>query len=95
MERSEFESALARGGYAPGLERQMAPNTVKPEHAHEFDARLLMLDGEMTITCDGSARTYRAGDTFEMAAGRRHAESCGAAGARYLAGLRHPPRAAD
>jgi hypothetical protein len=34
-------------------------------------------------------RTYRAGDTFEMSAGCRHAERCGPEGARYLAGRRY------
>jgi quercetin dioxygenase-like cupin family protein len=70
----------------------MEPNAVNPEHAHEFDARLLVLEGAMTITVDGSERTYRAGDTFTMTAGCRHSERAGHEGARYLAGRRYSKR---
>jgi quercetin dioxygenase-like cupin family protein len=90
MIRAEFEAELKAQGYAEVLDRHMPANAVNPEHAHEFDARLLVLDGEMTIECDGQSHTYRAGDAFAMAAGRRHAERCGAEGVRYLAGRRPP-----
>lgn len=89
MSRAEFEIKLREQGYAEVGDRRMEANAVNPEHAHEFDARLLVLEGEMTITRDGDERTYRAGDTFEMSAGCRHAERCGPEGARYLAGRRY------
>jgi len=89
MSRAEFEIGLREQGYAEMVDRRMEANAVNPEHAHEFDARLLVLEGEMTITRDGGERTYRAGDTFEMSAGCRHAERCGPEGARYLAGRRY------
>jgi quercetin dioxygenase-like cupin family protein len=47
----------------------------------------------MMIICEGEEQTYRAGDTFAMSAGRRHAERCGAQGARYLAGRRYQQKA--
>jgi len=37
------------------------PNKTNPEHSHEFDARLLILEGEMRIISEGAERTYRAG----------------------------------
>jgi hypothetical protein len=43
----------------------------------------------MTIVCDGEERTYRAGDTCALTAGRRHTERCGPEGVRYLAGRRY------
>ena len=85
VNRTEFETELQRDGYEL-VDRTMAANHVNAEHVHEFDARLLMLDGEMTITCGGAERTYRGGDTFAMAAGTPHIERCGANGAHYLAG---------
>jgi quercetin dioxygenase-like cupin family protein len=57
--------------------------------AIEFDARLLVLEGEMTITRGDDERPYGAGDNFEMSAGCCHAERCGPEGARYLAGRRY------
>jgi quercetin dioxygenase-like cupin family protein len=92
MNRTEFESELSAHGYREIVDRHMQANSVNPEHAHEFDARLLVLEGEMTIACGGKERTYRAGDTFAMAAGCRHAERSGPAGVRYLAGRRYQQR---
>lgn len=90
MDRAKFEVGLREEGYQDVALRDMAPDHVNPEHAHPFDARLLILEGEMTIACEGAERTYRAGDTFAMAAQCRHAERAGPQGARYLAGRRHP-----
>ncbi len=86
MERMIFETELREQGFGEVVDRHMEANAVNPEHAHEFDARLLVLD-------EGNQRTYRAGDTFAMSAGCRHAEECGPEGVRYLAGRRHPVKA--
>jgi quercetin dioxygenase-like cupin family protein len=94
MNRAEFETELRSQGYQEIVDRQMQANETNSEHAHEFDARLLVLEGEMTITCEGEDRTYRAGDTFAMTAGCRHAERSGVEGVRYLAGRRHRQQAA-
>ncbi len=93
MNRAEFEAELQAQGYAEVVDRRMAPDALNPEHAHEFDARLLVLEGEMAIARDGTERVYRAGDSFAMDAGCRHAERGGPQGARYLAGRRYPAAA--
>jgi quercetin dioxygenase-like cupin family protein len=93
MERAEFETALREEGYLEVADRRMEPNKTNPEHSHEFDARLLILEGEMTIASDGEERTYHAGDTFAMSAGCLHSEQCGLEGARYLAGRRYQQKA--
>ena len=89
MNRADFEQELEGQGYREVVDRRMEAGTVNPEHAHEFDARLLILEGEMTIVCGGEKCTYRSGDTFAMAADRRHTERCGPQGVRYLAGRRY------
>ena len=88
MEQTAFEIELHKQGYAEVVDRRMEPNALNPEHVHEFDASLLVLEGAMTITAEGSERTYRAGDTFAMTAGCRHSERSGPEGVRYLAGRR-------
>lgn len=93
MDRTDFEAGLHAEGYLEVMDRRMEASTVNPEHAHEFDARLLVLEGDMTLHSGGEARTYRAGDTFAITAGRRHAEHAGAEGVRYLAGRRYPKAA--
>ena len=87
MDRTAFETELRAQGYGEVVDRRMEANALNPEHAHEFDARLLVLEGAMTIVSEGKDRVYRAGDTFEMSAGCRHSEQCGPEGARYG---RHP-----
>lgn len=89
MEQAAFERELREEGYAEIADRRMEPNVLNPVHAHKFDARLLVLEGAMTIASEGLERTYRAGDTFTMAAGCLHSERSGPEGARYLAGRRY------
>jgi quercetin dioxygenase-like cupin family protein len=89
MDRTTFEAELRSGGYAEVVDRRMEANTVNPEHAHEFDARLLILEGAVTIASAGDEHSYHAGDRFSMAAGCRHTKRAGPDGVRYLAGRRY------
>jgi quercetin dioxygenase-like cupin family protein len=91
MDRAAFETELREQGFAEVVDRRMDANIFNSEHAHDFDARLLVLEGAMTIAAEGSERTYHAGDSFKMTAGCRHSERSGPEGARYLAGRRYPP----
>ncbi len=77
MNQTEFETELGEQGYSEVIDRRMEANSLNPEHAHDFDAHLLVLEGAMTIISEGQERMYRAGDTFSMPAGCRHAEQCG------------------
>jgi quercetin dioxygenase-like cupin family protein len=89
MERSAFEAELQRDGYQIVV-NAMQPGALNPVHAHDFDARLLVVAGEMTIVADGRSTTYRMGETFSMTNGCRHSEQAGADGATYVAGRRKP-----
>ena len=89
MNRADFETELSAQGYREVVDRQMPPGQINSEHAHEFDARLMVLEGEMTVVFDGEECTYRAGDMFAVSAGRRHTERSGPDGVRYLAGRRY------
>lgn len=74
MDRVASETVLREQGYGELVDRRMEANSVNPEHAHEFDARVLILEGAMTIISEGEQRIYRAGDTFSMPAGCRHVD---------------------
>jgi quercetin dioxygenase-like cupin family protein len=89
MDRASFEARLREQGYDEIVEREMAENAVNQMHAHEFDAQLLFLDGEMTILRDGVAHTYRQGEVCAVPAGTAHEERVGPQGVRYIAGRRH------
>ena len=90
MDRSTFEAALARDGFTV-VSITMKPNAVNPEHAHSFDARVLVTEGAMTIARTGAPpQTFHVGESFEMPAGCTHSETAGDAGAAYVAGRRAP-----
>ena len=85
IDRAKFEAELKRDGYdvltntTPGVK-------VNPEHSHPYDVRAMVLKGALTLTRDGTVRTYRAGETFTMPKGCLHSESYGPEGAVTLFG---------
>lgn len=89
MDRAAFEIELQRDGYQV-IVNTMQPGAVNPEHQHDFDARLMVVAGEMTIVVGAQRTTYKAGDTFSMTHGCRHSEQAGPQGATYIAGRRKP-----
>ena len=87
MNRAEFEADVRREGYELS-EAQIEPNVHRDAHAHEFDARLFVLDGLLTLVIGANRRTYRAGDTCSVPAGTMHAQDTEADGVRFLLGRR-------
>ena len=45
------------------------PGFTEELHAHDFDARIMVLGGEITLTRDDKAETFRAGDHCELLGG--------------------------
>jgi mannose-6-phosphate isomerase-like protein (cupin superfamily) len=87
MNRTEFEADLLREGYEI-REGEIKPDEHRAAHAHEFDARLFVLDGSITLVFGDDRCTYRPGDTCNVPAGTMHEEHTEADGVRYLAGRR-------
>jgi len=85
MDRLEFEAELRREGYEVVHGGQQAGYVGAP-HAHDFDARIMVLGGEITLIRDGKPETYRAGDHCDVPAGCVHAEQVGPEGVAYIAG---------
>lgn len=92
MERAEFERKLQAEGYTELFDRKMDASGTGPEHSHEFDALLLVLEGEMTIACNGKPEKFCAGDLCSVPAGTPHTEQFGSgnSGVHYLAAWRYP-----
>jgi quercetin dioxygenase-like cupin family protein len=88
MDPSSFEARLKAEGYPEIRTNQMEPNCHNIEHTHPFDVLALVLEGDITLTVAGKARTYRAGDEFSMKAGCGHVEDVGPQGVKYLVGRR-------
>ena len=85
MDRSAFEAELQSEGREV-VTVTMEPNQVKADHAHDFDARLMVVAGDMAVDFGDHRETYATGDTFSVPLGHRHAEHAGPAGVTYVAG---------
>jgi quercetin dioxygenase-like cupin family protein len=86
MDLETFKAQLQDAGYDEVLEKSYSPNTFIDTHSHPFSARALVTAGQMVISCDTEARSYAAGEIFELEAGRVHTERYGPEGASYLVG---------
>jgi len=95
MTRAEFDAELLREGYEI-REGEIKPNEHREAHAHGYDARVLVLDGSITLVFGTDRITYRPGDSCSVAAGTVHEEHTEADGVRYVSGRRSvsPPAVA-
>jgi quercetin dioxygenase-like cupin family protein len=87
MDRLEFEAGLRRDGFSV-VNASQKPNMRAANHCHDFDARLYVLGGEITITRDNAAETFRAGQCCEVLAGCMHTEEVGPEGVAFVSGRR-------
>jgi uncharacterized cupin superfamily protein len=90
MDRTAFEAALVQDGYGDIETKALLCTYRAGAHAHPFDVRALVLAGEITLTVNGAARSFTAGEVFTMEAGCSHAEAAGPDGVSYLVGRRSP-----
>lgn len=82
LRRDGFDDEIRITNYEPGVEGGSL-------HAHEFSARVFVLDGAFTIRYEDGPQTYSPGQCCQLDAGTMHAECTGNTGARVLAGLKH------
>ena len=87
MTRDEFEAELRRDGYEI-REGEIQPHVHREPHTHDFDARLFILKGSLTVAYSNDRVTYGPGDSCSVPAGTVHAEHTEADSVQYLAGRR-------
>ncbi|MDR5755369.1 cupin domain-containing protein [Caballeronia sp. LZ035] len=88
MNREAFLAQLSSAGYDEIVTATRDPDGVMDLHAHPFEARALILSGELTIRIGDDAHTYRTGDIFHLAPNTEHSETYGPDGVSYLVGRR-------
>ena len=91
MDRETFEAQLRADGFDEVLNRRVEASDPPPLHTHDFDVRILMLEGVFVLEQASNTRRYRPGEIFEVPAGTLHGESFGPTGAAYVAGRRRRP----
>jgi quercetin dioxygenase-like cupin family protein len=85
-DRDAFVAALAGEGFDEVVTVAREPDEALDVHAHPFEAKALILEGELTIRTGETEQRYRAGDIFHLRANEAHSERYGPAGVRYLVG---------
>lgn len=88
MDEKGLAKKLKDEGFRRTYVWQDGPGAAYPEHTHETETSHIILAGEMTLTMNGKARTYCAGERCDVPAGAVHAAEMGPAGCRYLIGER-------
>jgi quercetin dioxygenase-like cupin family protein len=86
MDSAEFRRQLEQEGFSSIVTVEREANGALDEHTHPFEAKALVLDGEILLRCGDSEQLCRVGDIFHLQAGEPHHESYGPQGVRYLVG---------
>ena len=92
MDRAEFEASLRQEGYEI-RDGEIEPHRHREAHAHDFDARILVLEGSITLAFGTERVTYLPGDSCSVPARTMHEEHTEADGGRYVSGRRTPQAA--
>jgi quercetin dioxygenase-like cupin family protein len=86
MDRREFEARLAAEQFEQVVTVEREPNGSVELHSHPFEAKALVIEGELSIRTGREERLYRAGDVFHLLADVPHSEVFGPTGVTYLVG---------
>ena len=94
VNRDEFEAEVSAQGYEI-REGEIKPNEHRTEHTHDWDARLFVLQGHLTLVRGGQSETFGPNETCSLSTGTPHEEHTEADGVRYLAARRSQVSAAE
>lgn len=86
MEQQEFIDGLAREAFLETVTVEREADGFLDTHVHPFEAKALILTGQLTISVDDVERLYQPGEVFHLAANQPHAERYGPQGVSYLVG---------
>ena len=86
MDRNAFTESLTKEGFPDAVVITREANAETEIHEHPFEAKALILDGELSIRVDDEERAYRIGDVFHLPAHKPHSERYGPNGVTYLVG---------
>lgn len=82
----EFISSLARDGFNQVVTVTREPDGFLDSHAHPFEAKALIIEGELRIRTADADQLFKVGDVFHLPAEMPHTEHYGPEGVTYLVG---------
>lgn len=86
MLQADFITMLTTEAFENIVTIEREPNGGLDVHTHPFEAKALILEGEIHIQVGDSELFYQTGDVFHLNAEVPHAERYGPAGVKYLVG---------
>lgn len=86
MNQEKFIEVLAKEGFPKSVIVEKEPHGYIDQHAHTYEAKALVLSGQIDIAIDRNRAIYLAGDVFHLQANQIHSESYGSKGVKYLVG---------
>ena len=89
MDTHAFNQQLIAEGYDEVLTRTFPAHASLAPHTHPFGAKVLVLEGEISLGRNGAMTTYGAGDIYAVDIGCEHSEQYGPAGTTLLVGRKH------
>lgn len=89
MQQAEFEDELKSNGFVEIESKALDPRPVNHGHTHDYSIRGLVLSGVFIVNQGEKPVTYRAGEIFNVPAGRSHTEEIGAVGAKIVVGRKY------
>ncbi|KND59573.1 hypothetical protein BVER_01265 [Candidatus Burkholderia verschuerenii] len=84
MQRDAFLAFLSSEGFNEVVTVTRDPNGSLDVHTHPFEAKALIVQGDLTIRCGDDSRHYGVGDIFHLAKNVEHDEQYGPNGVSYL-----------
>ena len=88
MNARDWEEKLSTEGFRRLFTWQDGPDDSYPDNTHGNLTAHIILDGEMTLTSQGEAHTYKAGDRCDVPAETVHSARMGPRGCKYIVGER-------
>ncbi len=86
MNKNQFLELLSKEGFPKPVMVEREANGSLGLHMHPFEAKALIIRGQIEISLNGVKINYRAGDVFHLEKNQEHSESYGPDGVCYLAG---------
>jgi quercetin dioxygenase-like cupin family protein len=86
LDRQAFIEMVNAEGFEQIVTVEREPNGFLDVHTHPFEAKALILSGEIGLQIGSAEQVYRAGQVFHLGANEPHAERYGPEGVSYLVG---------
>jgi len=83
-----FMEVLAQEGFKEVVTVTREPGGFLATHTHPFEAKALILSGDLHLKAMDEDQSYGVGQVFHLPAGKPHSEQYGSEGVTYLVGRR-------